>query len=187
MSEWGLPQTLQIGGAEWVIHADYRDVLEVIEWLENMDETPESRLYIAMALFYADFEQMPFSMRQEAAEKMLWFIAGGTEETGPAGPKLLDWKQDRQIIAADINKVAGCEVRALHFAHWWTFLGWFGCVGEGQLATVVSIRDKLRRGKKLQDWERDYYMQNRTKVDLKRRYTAEEKAEQEKLKQMLGD
>ncbi len=187
MTGWELPRALEVGGEPWAIHADYRDVLEVMEWLENPEETGETRLYLALALFYRDFDRMPHALRREAAEKMFWFIGGGVEEKGPAGPKLLDWQQDWPMIAADVNRAAGCEVRALPFAHWWTFLSWFGSIGEGQLATVVGIREKLRRGKKLEPWEREYYQRNRVKVELKRRYTAEERAEQERLKRLLGE
>ena len=51
---------------------------------------------------------------------------------------------------------------------------------------LVTIRDKLRRGKKLEKHEQEYYRQNRSRVDLKRRYSAEEEAEFDYLKQLLG-
>lgn len=88
---------------------------------------------------------------------------------------------------ADVNKVAGCEIRALPFVHWWTFLAWFGAIGEGQLSAVVAVRDKLRRGKKLEEWEREFYRRNRARVELKPRYTPEELAERERLNRLLSD
>ncbi len=118
---------------------------------------------------------------------MMIFIAGGAEDTGPSGPRLIDWEQDQGMIVADVNKVAGCEIRALPFVHWWTFLAWFGAIGEGQLSTVVSIRDKRRQGKKLEGWEKEYYQQHKAEVDLRPHYTAEELAEQERLKKLLGE
>lgn len=72
-------------------------------------------------------------------------------------PPLLDWEQDAPLIAADINKAAGCEVRALPYLHWWTFMAWFNSIGDGQLATLLRVRSKLRHGQKLQPWEQDYY------------------------------
>ena len=39
---------------------------------------------------------------------------------------------------------------------------------------LVSIREKLRSGKKLEPWEREYYQKNRSRVDFKQRYTAAE-------------
>ena len=84
---------------------------------------------------------------------------------------------------ADINRVAGCEVRALPFLHWWTFLAYFRGIGEGQLSAVVGIREKRRKGKKLDEWERDFYRENRDMVDFKMRYTSED---DEILNEWLG-
>ena len=78
-------------------------------------------------------------------------------------------------------------MRALPFCHWWTFLAWFNGIGEGQLSTVVSIREKKRKGKKLSDWEREFYQENREKVDFKLKYSAEELEEQERIKKLLGE
>lgn len=185
---WGLPESVELGGRDYAIHADFRDVLEIIRWLNDPDQPEQTRLYVALALFYDGFEAMPASCWDEAARQLMRFINGGEEEAAEApAPKLLDWEQDQRMIVADINKVAGCEVRALPFVHWWTFLAWFGGIGEGQLSTVVSLRDKLRRGKKLEDWEREYYRQHKATVELKRRYSADELAEQERLKKLLGE
>ena len=99
----------------------------------------------------------------------------------------MDWEQDAHAIIADVNKVAGCEVRSLPYLHWWTFLSYFQAIGEGQLSTLVSIRDKIRRGKKLEKWEQDYYRENKNRIDFKKKYSAEDIAEQERLKKLLGE
>lgn len=39
-------------------------------------------------------------------------------------------------------------------------------LGEGQLSTIVSIRDKRRRGKKLEKWEQDFYKNNKKAIDM---------------------
>ena len=52
-------------------------------------------------------------------------------------------------------------MRTLPYLHWWSFLAWFDAIGEGSFATVVAIRDKLRRGKRLENWELDYYRTHR--------------------------
>lgn len=114
------------------------------------------------------------------------FISYG-EQTGKASPKLFDWHQDSQIIVGEVNKVAGTEIREIPYLHWWTFLSYFYGIGEGQLSTIISIRDKLRRGKKLEKWEQDYYRENKSKVDFEKHYSAEELAEQERLKKLLGE
>lgn len=173
MTGWELPTALTVGGREYRINADYRDILEVIAYLQNEDAL--TGRYVALALFYEDFDTMPREDHPQAMEELARFIDLGEEpEEGPSPPKTIDWEQDRTVIVSEINKVAGLEVRSLPFLHWWTFMGWFGAIGEGQLSTVVAIREKLRKGKKLEPWEREYYQQNRGRVDFKRKYTAGE-------------
>lgn len=170
MNQWSLPKSAQIASAEYRINADYRDVLDIIARLDNQEQDEQTRLYVALALFYDTFSDMPESDYREAAEWMFRFISCGDEADGKKRPKTIDWEQDQSIIISDINKVAGCEVRALPFCHWWTFVSWFNAIGDGQLSTVVSIREKRRKGKRLTDWEQEFYRNNREKVDFKSKY-----------------
>lgn len=177
MTGWGLPESVSIGGREYQVNADYRDILEIIEYLQDINLDDVTRRYVAMSLFYEDFGAMPRSDYGDAMTEMLRFInLGEPPEDNQPQPKTIDWEQDRTIIAAEINKVAGLDVRGLEFLHWWTFMGFFGTIGEGQLSMLVSIREKRRKGKKLEDWERDYYRQNVHRVEFRQKYTdAEEK------------
>lgn len=175
MTGWSLPTALSVGGKEYRINADYRDVLEVISHLQDTGTDPIVGRYVALSLFYEGFEEMSRADYPQAMEELARFIDLGEEpDAGQTQPKTIDWEQDRTIIVSEINKVAGTEVRALPFLHWWTFMGYFGAIGEGQLSMVVSIREKLRKGKKLESWEWEYYQQNRSRIDFKRKYTAEE-------------
>lgn len=188
MSGWTLPETVWVGEREYPIHADYRDVLDIIARLNDRKEDEQTRAYVALALFFEEFEQMPGKDYAEGVRQMFRFINGGEEENDPQPrPKTIDWEQDRPLIVADINRVAGCEIRALPFCHWWTFLSWFNGIGEGQLSAVVSIREKRRKGKKLSDWEKEFYQEHRKQVDFEKKYTAEERQEQERLKALLGE
>lgn len=187
MSPWDLPTTAVIGGREYELNADFRDILDILYHLEDPDEPEFLRWQIALALFYEGYDQMPAKDQQEAMEYLALFLTGGqAEEQNASVPKLIDWDQDAQAIVSDVNKVAGCEIRALPFLHWWSFLAFFQGIGEGQLSTRVSIRDKLRRGKPLEKWELDFYRQNKEQVDLKRRYSAGELEEQERLNELLN-
>lgn len=179
---WRLPKTAVIGGKPYEIHGDYRDILEIFSYLQDPDLPEFLRWQIALGLFYE--EPIPEEDRQEGIAWFTWFLNGGQEEPKEAGPRLLDWQQDAAAIVADVNKVAGQEIRALPFVHWWTFLSWFQAIGEGQVSTLVSIREKLRRGKKLEEWEREFCRRN--KVELAKKYSAQERAEQERLQKLLG-
>lgn len=163
MNAWKLPQSAVIGGIKYKINSDFRDVLEIIKYLTDVRKSEYSRWMIALALFYE--EEIPAEHQEEAAKFLSDFISYGVPEDKP-GPKLVDWDQDASLIVADVNKVAGKEIRAEEYLHWWTFLSYFYGVGEGQLSTVVGIRSKRAKGKKLDKWEQEYYRDNRKKVDF---------------------
>ena len=184
MTGWALPREARIGEKTYPIHTDYREMLEIFSWLQK-EELPEFlRWQIALALFYDG--EIPEENFNRAAEYFCWFANCGQEESGSPGPKLLDWEADAQDIVADVNKVAGQEIRSIPYLHWWTFMGWFRGIGEGNLSTLLSIRDKLRRGKKLEKWEQEYCRRNRSRVNLPKKYSASELAEQERLRALLG-
>lgn len=179
-----LPVTACIGGRNYDLNTDYRDVLEIFSCLEDPDVPEYIRWQTAIELFFNT--SVPDKDLLEAANYLSWFIAGGQEASENSGPKLIDWQQDAAVIASDVNRVAGQEIRALPYLHWWTFLSWFHAIGQGQLSTLVTIRSKLRQGKKLEGWERDFYRNNKSMVDLKNRYSASEQARQSRLKEQLG-
>lgn len=182
MNPWYLPESLEVGGKLYPINADFRDVLTVISHLESSENPDWLRWKIAVAVFYEG--DIPDRHAVEAMQKMSEFIAY-ENPTEHSGPKLIDWEQDAQVIISGVNKVAGKDVRSVPFMHWWSFLSLFHEIGEGQLQTIVSIRDKKNRGKKLEKWEQEYYRDNKSKIDIKKRYTAEEIEEIENLKKWL--
>lgn len=59
--------------------------------------------------------------------------------------------------------------RGKDYLHWWTFLSAFMEIGECTFNTYVGIRDKLRRGKKLDKFEQKLYNENRDKIILKKK------------------
>lgn len=184
MYRWSLPKQTQIRGKTYDLHTDYRDILEIFAYFQDPELPDYLKWKIALGLFYT--APVPEADQAEAAEYLAEFLAGGRKEEAAPGPRLLDWQQDGDIIAAEINAVAGQEVRALPYVHWWTFLGWFHAIGQGQLSTLVAIRRKLARGEKLEDWEKEFYRENKARVVLKPRLSREEQAEKERLEKLLG-
>lgn len=184
MTGWELPRETVIGGRTYHLHTDYREILEIFSCLQDESNPEFLRWYIALALFFE--EEVPDGDIREAADYFRWFVNCSQEEPKDPGPQLLSWEQDAQDIVADVNKVAGREIRELSYVHWWTFLSWFHGIGEGNLSTLVGIRDKLRRGKKLEPWEQEYYHRNKEKVKMRKKYSASELAEQERLQKLLG-
>lgn len=184
MNGWELPRKASIGGRAYTLHCDFRDILEIFTYFENPDLPEYLRWRIGLALFFG--EELPVQYQTEGMAYLSAFLHGGAQEQ-KAAPRLLDWEQDAAIIVAEVNKVAGQEIRSLPFVHWWTFLAWFHAIGEGQLSALVGIRDKLRRGKKLEGWEKDFYREHRAQVELSKRYSQADLAEQKRLKQLLGE
>lgn len=183
MTGWELPSSAVFGGKEYRIHSDFRDILEIFSYFANPDMPDYLKWQIALALFYE--EEIPSDYQAEAMEYLSRFLSCGRPEQEKPGPVLLDWEQDSDLIASDVNKAAGLEIRALPFLHWWTFLSWFHAIGEGQLSTVVSIRSKLAKGKKLEDWEKEFYREHKDRVDLKPRYSRQELQQRRQLEELL--
>ena len=184
MTGWELPREADIGGRTYRLHTDYRQILKIFACLQQEDIPEFIRWQIALELFFG--EQIPDEGFQQAAEYFRWFVSCGQEEGETPGPCLIDWEQDAQVIVSDVNRAAGQEIRSLPYLHWWTFLGWFHSIGEGNLSTLVSVRNKLNRGKKLEKWEQEYYRQNKNMVKMRKKYSASELAEQEQLQKLLG-
>lgn len=180
---WQLPDHAVIGGKKYEIHPDFRDILEIFSYFSDPNLPEFLQWEIALVLFYDD--EIPEEHRREAMAYLSWFVSGGRPQESAPGPVLLDWEQDAPLIAADINKASGQELRALPFVHWWTFLSWFNAIGQGQLSTVVAIRSKLSGGKKLEAWEQEFYRQNRALVELPKRRSRQELEEKQRLEKLL--
>lgn len=168
---YDLPKSLEIGGEEYEIRSDYRAILDICIALSDPELNEQDKAYVALKIFYPDLDSIPREYLQEAVEKCYWFINGGAEDTGPKGPRLMDWEQDFQYIAAPVNRVIGQEIRAVKYLHWWSFLSAYMEIGECTFAQIVAIRDKKKRGKKLEKHEQEWLQRNRHLVDFKRKYT----------------
>ena len=163
-----IPTTITVGSTEYQIRnkGDYRMVLDCFSALQDASLNSNERLFCSLIIFYeginciADINK--FEDLEEAATKMFdFFNCGRSQSIGKKmNHKLIDWEQDSQIICSAINKVANKEVRAEPYIHWWTFMGYYSAVGESLLSTIVSIRDKIVRGKKLEKHERIFRQEN---------------------------
>ena len=68
---WTLPETVHFADTDWRVHTDFRDVLEILRWLDGSADpalTDSERWYVALALFYRDFSLMPPVQYREACE-----------------------------------------------------------------------------------------------------------------------
>jgi len=185
MIPWELPCRAVIDGKRYGLHSDYRDILEIFSYFKDPDLPEYLKWQIAVALFYD--APVPDSCFHEAVLFLADFLWGGRMTLETPGPKLLDWEQDAAVIVAEVNKVAGREIRAMPYVHWWTFLSWFHGIGEGQLSALVRIRNKLYKGEELEKWEKAYYRAHRSAVELKPQYSRQELEERNRLQKLLGE
>lgn len=177
-----LPKSLEVGGRDWDIRSDYRNILTIFEALEDSNLTESEKLYITLLRIYVDFESMPRDLYQEAYEKASKFMECHSRTEDKKNPKLINWAKDEQMIFPAINAVAGCEVRAVEYMHWWTFLGYFESVDNESLwSFVISIRQKRSNGKKLEKYEQDFFNKNQDLCII------EDKAPKQKIDDQLND
>ena len=180
---YNLPTSLTVGGTEYEIRTDFRDILDILEISNDTEINEQERYWLSLLFFYTDFQNMPEEDYREALEKCYWFINGGQNENpkNKNAPRLMDWEKDFPYIIAPINRVIGREIRADKHLHWWTFLSAYMEIGECTLAQIVHIRDCKRQGKKLTDFDKEWYRKNRDIVDLAPKYTAKDNELFEKL------
>lgn len=163
-----LPFSISVNGQDFSIreHGDFRMVLDCFKALNDIEMDKQTRILTCLIIFYEDLNS--FEDIQEHAEdieelvkKMMEFFNVNQPESGRVvNYKLIDWEQDAPMICSAVNNVAGKEIRAEEYLHWWTFLGYYMAVGESALSTVVGIRSKLMKGKKLEKYEQEFKRDN---------------------------
>ena len=187
-----LPTTVEINGQVYAIRnrGDYRMVLDCFAVLNDVELSEQERIFAFLIIFYEDFNDLEsvLSVNEEDLQSLvdkafLFFNCGQEHIAGETNYKTIDWEQDAQLISSAVNKVAGKEVRAETYLHWWTFMGYFNAVGESALSTVVGIRSKIIKGKKLEKYESDFRRENPQYFNWDRR-TLKQKEDDELLNQL---
>lgn len=156
-----LPKTLNVGGTEYKIRSDYRDIFRIISAFNDPELTDQEKAYVCMAQVFVDFEKIPKEHYKAAYDAAVSFIECHIREDKPS-PKIINWEKDEQLIFPAINKVAGFEVRGVPYLHWWTFLGYFqGIDKDDTWGFILVIRQKRAKHKKLEKNEQEFYNANR--------------------------
>lgn len=155
-----LPTSLDVCGKQYAIRTDYRNILCIFSAYNDPDLSDTEKVYICLKRLFVDFESIPQAQYEEAYNAATAFIDCGEREEKPA-PKTVNWDKDEQLIFPAVNKVAGTEVRALSYLHWWTFLGYYQSIDhDGLFGFVLTIRQKRAKGKKLEKHEQEFYRSN---------------------------
>ena len=180
-----LPVTIKAKEVVYAIRnrGDYRMVLDCFNALNDFELSKEERIVACLAIFLEDIKdisqvyELP-DLDIICKEMMLFFNCGQEEHGKKQSFRLIDWEKDATLICSGINKVAGKEIRAEAYVHWWTFMGYYTAIGDSALSTVVSIRYKQSKNKKLEKHEREFVQDNPQYFNWDRR-TVEQKEEDE--------
>ena len=190
-SAWEFPTSLNVGGIDYEIRTDYRAVLDLFTALTDPDLTDENEQITAymqsriiLEIMFPDCDNIPAEHIQEALDKVSEFIDMGISDDRKK-PKTMDWEQDAPILIPAINKVLNCEIRAVQYMHWWTFLGAYMDIGESLFSNIIHIRQKKAKGKKLEKWEQNFYNENKSLIDFKQK-DQRSNEEKEKLRDYFG-
>lgn len=166
---YSLPTSITVDGREFHItnNGDFRMVLDCFNALNDEELGEDYRVLASLLIFFEDFNDLlDLNENQEILEDLVmemykFFNCGQLTPPGATvNTPVIDWELDSQLIFAAINNVAHYEIRSIEYLHWWTFMGYFLSIGESVLSNVVSIRNKIVKGKKLEKWEKEFKRDN---------------------------
>lgn len=164
-----LPQTLNVRGINYKIRSDYRDILTIITAFADKELSDNEKVYVCLKRIFYEFAAIPPEAYEEAYKAAVSFIECGMKADKPS-PKVVNWEKDEMLIFPAINKIAGVEVRALDYLHWWTFLGYFQNIDrEDTWGYILMLRQKKAKGKKLEKHEKEFFNANRSLCEVENR------------------
>lgn len=180
-----IPISVQVGEQSYAItnKGDYRMVLDCFAALNDQELDKEERLIAALMIFYECFNDVEDVLNCEILEPLVkemykFFNCGDPDGVGnKVNHTLIDWQKDQQLIASAVNNVAKKEIRFEEYLHWWTFMGYYLAIGESPMATIISIRNKIVEGKKLQKYEQEFRKDNPQYFNWDSRSLEEKEAE----------
>lgn len=177
MSVYDLPLTVQNGENTLIIRdgCDYRIVLKCISALKDEELTNPQKIECALIIFYENYDEIVDT--DNAIRDMMRIIGYDEEPTEEENSKpiLMDWEHDFKQIAPPISRILGYSVRdPKKTTHWYDFIGAYMEIGECSWSTVISIRDKKQKHKKLEKWEEEFCREHPDLISLPTRFTKEE-------------
>lgn len=140
----GLPETLNIDGAEYQIRADYRAILKYDRMLSG--EVEGKTIYEALKLIYVC---VPENV-DAAITAANWFVNCGRKETRVAPPnkilgingnKAFDFEEDELLIWSAFRSRYGIDLLEVEHLHWWKFRALLDDIGDdARLSRVMQYR-----------------------------------------------
>ena len=152
---FSLPDSVTVSGAEYSVRTDFRVILEIFVMLDDPDLTDADKTEALLRMFY---EERPADAA--AAVRAFRDFVDPSPSSG-SGPSLVNWQQDFPLLVGPVNHVLGAECRSMPYLHWHTFLAaYMEIPPDSVFAQTLRIREKLRSGKKLEKWEKEFFRRN---------------------------
>ena len=158
-------------------------VLHCFKILEAEDLSKIEQFIACLMVFYEDFNDVEDVLSLEDTQKeqfvkaMFDFMSVGEKSHKKESIKLMDWEKDSLLITSAINSVAGKEIRAEKYLHWWTFVGYYMAIGDCAMSQIVAIRHKIAKSEKLEKHERKFKQENPEYFDRDYRTLAQKEAD----------
>lgn len=163
MFEYSPPETLRIGGKEYPVRTDFRDVLQYDRILKA-DPGDGSRLEEALRFMLG---VLPDDAAR-AVDQLNWFVrcGDGEEKRYRPSPKLLgvncekpmDYGLDARLIWSAFRRVYQIDLRQTGYLHWWNFQAMLEELPEDvRLNRVIRYRTIDTRNRNLSREERVLY------------------------------
>ena len=185
MGVYDLPTSLRVGEVDYSIRYGWRAVMDIFAAFADPELDDEQKTDVMVQILYQEWQNIPQRYLQEAVEKACVFLDCGLKPDRKNRPRTMDWEQDAALIIPAVNRVAGREIRLEPDLHWWTFFGWYMNIGDGLFASVLNIRGKKAKGKKLEKYEEEFYRENKHLIDLQKAESEEVRQEKENLMKWL--
>lgn len=180
---WNYPLYVEIDGEKYAIEkqCDYRVVLDCLCVYEDEELDLDMKHRLALTIFYEN----PKSIKniEEAVKKMLQIIDyNATDENNTSttnkmpSQRLMSWEKDFPLIAPPVSRILGYDIRDPNkYTHWYSFMGAYLEIGDCLWSTVISIRYKRLKGKKLESWEKEFCREHKELVYMPVQLTDDEK------------
>ena len=132
-------------------------MLVIMQAFADPELQMDEKYDVMLMILYEDLDSIPMEATEEAIKQGLWFLDCGQQEDDKRPPvKVMDWEQDESLVFPAVNKVAGREVRAVEYMHWWTFMGYFMEIDDGTFFYALAFGRKRQRERNWRNGSRNF-------------------------------
>ncbi len=177
-----LPEAVIIDGKEYPINTDFRVAVKIMEAFESPELTNVEKNEIMLELLYGE-DNIPSNTLEAARMASLFLDADNNSikekdalddnSDSSGASRLYSFTQDAKFIFSGIYQTHGIDVTTQKM-HWWKFVILFMDLdSDCFFSQLLQFRSKLKKGTLTKE-EREWYLANKTIVDLPEVYSEEE-------------